>query len=97
MSVINIQDSLGISNSGKLKDLSLFDLAYGKEIRVLAEGSKSMSFISNEDLKEEEEILVSKRSRKVNNKHRFSISDELGAWVYKVQNARLNNANKVRN
>lgn len=95
MQELNLEDSLGLSESGRIEDLSYFDIAYGKEIRLLIEGSKSMEVADKKDSEKKQEKAVQKKDKKNRKKHCFSLSDDLSTWVYKVQNTRWNNANKV--
>lgn len=95
MSVISNPDSSANDNPERLVDLSLYDQAYGKGIRMLADGSKSNVSVSKEEAKKiEEDLSSSKRNKRNKNRQRFNVSGELGTWVYKVQNARLRD-NKV--
>lgn len=92
MSVSSNQDSIVSDDSGRLVDLSLYNKAYGKGIRMLADGSKSGVFLTNQELRDEESALLSsKRNKRNKNRQRFNVSEEYGTWVYKVQNARLKN------
>lgn len=95
MSVSSNQDSSISDENGRLVDLSLYEKAYGKGIRMLADGSKSSVFLSNESLHQEDAVFGNlKKIKRTKTRQRFNVSEEFGSWVYKVQNARLKD-NKV--
>ena len=57
MSVSSNQDSSVSDENGRLVDLSLYEKSYGKGIRMLADGSKSSVFLSNESLHQEDAVF----------------------------------------
>lgn len=95
MSISSNQDSSVSDENGRLVDLSLYEKAYGKGIRMLADGSKSNVFLSHESLHKEDAVFGNlKKAKRTKTRQRFNVSEEFGSWVYKVQNARLKD-NKV--
>ena len=96
--MINNEESILEDNSGRLLDLSLFDSAYGKEIRLLADGMKSSVYLTKDEKKaENEEKVTNKKKKKLVNSNQLQTDVEFGSWAYKVQNTRYQSNNTVRN
>lgn len=84
------QESDLLPNSSQLLDLSLFEIAYGKQIRYLAEGSKLNSFVSNQEIQKDDLPISSRlKSKMTKPRQKLNASLESGCWMYKVQQASM--------
>ena len=91
----NKQESDVLPNASRFLDLSLFEIAYGKQIRYLADGSKLSSFVSNQEIFENDQHATNRtKSKHLKPRQKLNASLESGCWLYKLQQASVSK-NKV--
>ena len=84
------EDVDGIPMDGEMMNLSLFELAYGKQVQSLANGASTRLFISEANLKSDEQSLsIRKRRKAPHAKQKLNVSLESGSWMRKVQRASI--------
>ena len=84
------EDVDGIPMDGKMMNLSLFELAYGKQVQKLANGASTRPFVSEADLQSDERsLLLYKRWKAPHVKQKLNVSMESGSWMRKVQRASI--------
>ena len=84
------EEADGIPLGGEVMDLSLFELAYGKQVQTLANGSSTRPFVSNTELLSNERALpIHKRWKATHPKQKLNMSVESGSWMLKVQRASI--------
>ena len=75
---------------GEMMNLSLFELAYGRQVQALANGSSTRPFVSTAELLgEERPFPIPKLWRASRAKQKLNVSVESGSWMLKVQRASI--------
>ena len=75
---------------GETMNLSLFELAYGKQVQALANGSSTRPFVSAAELLgDERPFPIPKLWRASRTKQKLNVSVESGSWMLKVQRASI--------